>query len=217
MCVLRGLTLTPGCLQSILLTLSVVLSFLRHGTYIQRTISTILHLSLLAVFGVYAYRDLYPLITTSLSPIDTFTLPAYLVWSRISLLSIASILLPFFKPNHFIPVDDYTPAHPEEIASYASFIFFSFMDSLIFSSWSSTIPYEKLPPLAGYDKAEYLAQTQLLRMHPVRRQELGLKKKHLVWGMVSVYWKVYLAMASMVVSRSILEFASPIGINRLLT
>ncbi len=208
--------------QSILLLHSLALIFLCAGTRLRTLVSTLLHVGSIAVFALYAYRDIFPLITFTRHPQDPRYVPAALVWARVVLLAVVSMFVPLFQPRPFVPLADDAEApasaHPEEIASFASFTFFAFMDSVVLRAWrSSAIPYDELPPLAGYDRAGYLARTTLRRMHPTRRTELGLPKRHLFGGMVAVFWRTYAVMALMVLIRACLEFASPIGINRLLT
>ena len=64
-----------------------------------------LHLSvvLLAVFGVYAYRDIWPLATLTLHPIDA---PEGLIlWVKVILLTLVAVVQPLLEPYPYIPVD----------------------------------------------------------------------------------------------------------------
>jgi ABC-type multidrug transport system fused ATPase/permease subunit len=176
---------------------------------------------MLVAWGVYAYRDLYPLITYSKHPMDPDYLPQPVVWTRFSLLTIVGVLIPAFQPSQYRPVDPINPAdepNPEQTASFFSYVFYFFMDRLIIKAWTKkTIPYDELPPLPDYDRAAWLAKNSLLKLHPIRRQELGLPARHLFICLVSVYWKTYLVLALMIFIKAVMEFAVPIGINRLLT
>jgi ABC-type multidrug transport system fused ATPase/permease subunit len=176
---------------------------------------------MLVAWGVYAYRDLYPLITYSKHPMDPDYLPQPVVWTRFSLLTIVGVLIPAFQPSQYRPVDPINPAdepNPEQTASFFSYVFYFFMDRLIIKAWTKkTIPYDELPPLPDYDRAAWLAKNSLLKLHPIRRQELGLPSRHLFICLVSVYWKTYLVLALMIFIKAVMEFAVPIGINRLLT
>lgn len=58
---------------------------------------------LLLVFGVYAYRDLWPLATFNLIPADIAEGP--LLWTKISLLTGIAVVIPLISPRPYIPVD----------------------------------------------------------------------------------------------------------------
>ncbi|KAI9444470.1 hypothetical protein H4582DRAFT_2052775 [Lactarius indigo] len=64
-----------------------------------------LHLSLLLLgtFSVYAYRNIWPLLTFTLSPVDASEGP--LLWVRIGLLAFAAIVIPLLVPRQYIPID----------------------------------------------------------------------------------------------------------------
>ena len=51
---------------------------------------------LAATFVIYAYRDLWPLATFTLAPLDT---PGWTTWSRIAILGFAGVLLPLVTPR----------------------------------------------------------------------------------------------------------------------
>ena len=63
------------------------------------------HLSslLLGTFSVYAYRDIWPLLTYTLSPVDACE--GALLWIRISLLAFAAVVVPLLVPRQYIPID----------------------------------------------------------------------------------------------------------------
>ncbi|KAH8997804.1 hypothetical protein EDB86DRAFT_2828663 [Lactarius hatsudake] len=71
------------------------------------------HLSslLLGTFSVYAYRNIWPLLTFTLSPVDARE--GALLWVRIGLLAFVAIVIPLLVPYQYIPIDpkanyDYT-------------------------------------------------------------------------------------------------------------
>lgn len=180
-----------------------------------------MHTLLLIAWGIYAYRDLFPLITYSRLPLDPDYLPESLVWARFSLLTIVAVLIPLFQPNQYRPVDPVNPSdepNEEQTASFFSYVFYIFMDKIVFRAWKSpAIPYEQLPSLPDYDRAGWLARHNLLKLHPIRRQELGLKPRGLFTCLMSVFWKPYMILAIMIIIQAVMDFAAPIGINRLLT
>jgi len=179
------------------------------------------HLLLFLALCTYTYRDLYPLITYTKHPLDPDYLPQPIVWTRFSLLTLVGLALPLLQPSQYRPVDPINPAsepNPEQTASLFSYVFYIFMDKIIWHAWrSSAIPYEDLPPLPDYDRASWLASNSLLKLHPTRRQEIGLKPRGLFICLMSIYWKTYLMLALMLLIKAVMEFAAPIGINRLLT
>ena len=63
------------------------------------------HLSslLLGTFSVYAYRNIWPLLTFTLSPADADE--GALLWVRISLLAFAAVVIPVTVPRHYTPID----------------------------------------------------------------------------------------------------------------
>lgn len=64
-----------------------------------------LHLStlLLVVFAVYGYRDIWPLATFTLKPVDAAD--GWLTWSRVSVVAFVSVLLPLITPREYVPLD----------------------------------------------------------------------------------------------------------------
>ena len=66
---------------------------------------TSFHLSslLLGTLSVYAYRNIWPLLTFTLSPADAEE--GALLWVRIGLLAFAAVVIPVTVPRHYIPID----------------------------------------------------------------------------------------------------------------
>ena len=63
------------------------------------------HLSslLLGTFSVYAYRNIWPLLTYTLSPVDAYE--GALLWIRIGLLAFAAVVIPPLVPRQYNPID----------------------------------------------------------------------------------------------------------------
>lgn len=63
------------------------------------------HLSLVlaVVWGVFAYRDLWPILTYTLSPVDGRE--GWLIWTKIGVLTYAAVVVPLTIPREYIPVD----------------------------------------------------------------------------------------------------------------
>ena len=63
------------------------------------------HLSslLFITFSVYAYRDVWPLLTFTLVPADAWE--GTLLWVKIGLLALAGIVVPLITPRQYVPLD----------------------------------------------------------------------------------------------------------------
>ena len=60
-------------------------------------------LVLLAPWVLYAYRDLWPLCTFTVVPVDAAE--GAMMWARVALLTLAAVVVPLFGPRQFIPID----------------------------------------------------------------------------------------------------------------
>lgn len=58
---------------------------------------------LLTVWAVFAYRNLWPFATVSLSPMDAAEGP--LLWAKLAVLTVAAVIVPLFIPRPYSPVD----------------------------------------------------------------------------------------------------------------
>ena len=58
---------------------------------------------MLGIFSVYAYRNIWPLLTFTLSPADAYE--GALLWVKIGLLTFAAIVVPLLVPRQYIPID----------------------------------------------------------------------------------------------------------------
>ncbi|VDC06819.1 unnamed protein product [Peniophora sp. CBMAI 1063] len=175
-----------------------------------------LHLTclLLAACAVYAYRDIWPLMTFPLTPIDASH--DALVWWKIALLGLTGILSPLCVPRQYVPVNPVKPQeapNPEQTASILSLVTFSFLSDIILSAYRMAhYPYEMLPPLCDYDRAEELARRAFKYLDTFS----GARREHAFKGLMRVFWKEYCVLALMLVGRALMSFLSPIGVNRLL-
>src|SRR5882762_5199233 len=83
-------------------------SFLALSTIFARRVCasvTSFHLSslLLVTFSIYAYRDIWPLLTFTLSPADAGE--GTLLWVKLGLLALAAVLIPLAIPRQYTPVN----------------------------------------------------------------------------------------------------------------
>lgn len=70
---------------------------------LRRIVTKHLVFLLLVIFCIYLYRDIWPLATFGLKPVDAAG--GWFTWSRIGLLGFAGVLLPAITPAEYIPVD----------------------------------------------------------------------------------------------------------------
>ena len=60
-------------------------------------------LVLLSVFGVYIYRDIWPLATFTKEPLDQQE--GYMLWIKFGITSLTAVIIPLFIPRQYVPVD----------------------------------------------------------------------------------------------------------------
>ncbi|KAJ4490432.1 hypothetical protein J3R30DRAFT_3666905 [Lentinula aciculospora] len=157
----------------------------------------------LICFLVLGYRDLYPLATFDLEPLDIEE--GWLIWVKIALLFILAIL---------IPLDPSSNPAPEQIASLFSLVFYFFLDPVVFEARRvSHLPYDHLPPLADYDYAKNLRSRAF--KHLDRFSGLG-KRRHLFFSLMRIFWKEYSIMSVMTILQAGADLSIPIGVNQLL-
>ena len=60
-----------------------------------------LHVILFLAWIVFAYRDIYPLLTKHLTPVDVLHAPAWLTWTRLALLTVAAAVVPALQPRRY--------------------------------------------------------------------------------------------------------------------
>jgi hypothetical protein len=58
---------------------------------------------LLGVWLVYGYRDIYPLGTFALEPLDLQE--GWLMWTKLGVLTFAAVIVPSFIPTQYVPFD----------------------------------------------------------------------------------------------------------------
>ncbi|KAI0774725.1 multidrug resistance-associated ABC transporter [Trametes elegans] len=157
---------------------------------------------LLVAWIVYFYRDVWPLATFTLSPIDADE--GAFLWAKLALLTLAAVVVPLFSPRPYVPFDPKEPAsevNPEQTASIVSMSIYTFLDGIIFKAYRMPhLPWQELPPLADYDFAKNLRKRAFPYLDPFKVS----KKQHIFFGIMRVFR--YVAAT----------FASPIGIYKLL-
>jgi hypothetical protein len=155
---------------------------------------------LFGVWVVFAYRNVYPLATFTLKPVDLNE--GWVMYFNLSVLTFAAIVIPLVIPAQYIPFDpkvcftvkvtpplisrSQNPAaepNPEQTASWFSWLLFFFLDPIIFqASHIPHLPLSEFPPLADYDLSTSLVQTSF----PVSRctTESSNTKARSVYGSI---------------------------------
>ncbi|KAJ6489479.1 hypothetical protein C8R47DRAFT_1177182 [Mycena vitilis] len=168
---------------------------------------------LFAIFGVYFYRDVFPLATFTRVPLDIEE--GKLLWTKITTLFIVSCIIPLSMPRQYIPVDPKNPtpvASAEQTSSLLSLVLYFFLDPIIFLGYRTPhLKFEQLPPLCDYDDLKHLKPTAFPHL-----DVFSGKKRHVFFGLVWTYRWTAINMALMLVILSISNFISPIAVNRLL-
>ena len=179
-----------------------------------------LDIILLLAFCLYAYRDLYPLFTFTLSPTD---LENPITWSRVGLLGFVAFLMPILRPRIYVPVDPANPTPkdqiaPEQVAPWLFYIFYEYLTPLVLKAWKvPSLPYDDIHPLADYDHSAYLYKIHTPILDPLKRKERGLKPRHLLLSLMWALRKELTVASIMCVISSVFELAGSVGTNQLLS
>ena len=72
---------------------------------------------LLSVFGVYIYRDIWPLATFTKEPKDLQE--GYLLWIKFTITTLTAVVIPLFIPRQYVPIDPKVQNHVESVISGA--------------------------------------------------------------------------------------------------
>ncbi|KAJ7072015.1 P-loop containing nucleoside triphosphate hydrolase protein [Mycena amicta] len=153
-----------------------------------------LNLVLLPTFCVFFYRDLYPLATFKLTPVDIAEGP--LLWIKVTLLFIVAVCIPTTVPREYVPADPQNPAPPTEITPEQT--------ASILSIRRYRVPhlsYDQLPPLADYDYAKNLKKLAFPHMDVFMN-----KRGHIFFGVLRTFWWSLVIMAISLVIHGLLNY-----------
>ncbi|KAJ6504343.1 hypothetical protein C8R47DRAFT_1316459 [Mycena vitilis] len=169
---------------------------------------------LLATFVVYFYRDIFPLATISLIPMDLWE--GKLLWAKISKLFAVSGIIPLVIPRQYIPLNPKKPmpvANPEQTASILSSAFYFFLDPIIFLAYRIPhLSFDQLPPLCDYDSAENLKAQAFPHVDPFTSG----RNRHVVFGFLYIFRWEWLSMAILLAIAGLSNLISPLAIKELL-
>ncbi|KAI5124482.1 hypothetical protein M0805_008364 [Coniferiporia weirii] len=222
---IRNETSAPGTfvdLEWVQVSLCLVYSYFVFLALVSITIrnrwaglaNTHLVLLLLVAWGVFAYRDFWPLATYTQHPADLSE--GWIMWAKLIVLTLNAIAIPMLMPRPYIPLDPNDPKlppNPEQTASLLSFNLYAFLDPIIFEA--CRVPHlsaDQFPPLADYDHTKNLVKRSFNHLDPFS----GAGKGHLFFGLMRVFRREYTGITFMIILKAATMYASPIGINRLL-
>ncbi|THU88444.1 P-loop containing nucleoside triphosphate hydrolase protein [Dendrothele bispora CBS 962.96] len=197
-------------LYTSLLALISVTAKPRWSRIIIRHLNTVLF----ATFCVYVYRDVYPLITYALIPVDKHE--GSLLWAKIAVLTFTAVFVPLLIPRQYVPVDPNHPLevpNPEQTACLLSMATYQFLDPLVWTAYKVThLAFDQLPPLNDNDQAHVLKERSFryLDIHA------GAPRRHIFFGLMRIFRREYVILALSIILHVAANFAGPIGINRLL-
>ncbi|KAI0325196.1 P-loop containing nucleoside triphosphate hydrolase protein [Cubamyces sp. BRFM 1775] len=181
----------------------------------QTNIRAFNHASTILAFawGVYMYRDVWPLATIDLAPEDASE--GVVMWIKIGLLSLSGVIIPLFSPKKYVPVDPKEPVEPppEQTACILSGLFYAYLEPLIWLAWKlPRLTYDVLPPLADYDHLKNLVGRAFPYIDPLKTRS----RRHLGLSFIRIFWVELCNLAAMSITAVIGAFAAPISINNLL-
>ncbi|KAH9886263.1 P-loop containing nucleoside triphosphate hydrolase protein [Cubamyces lactineus] len=170
--------------------------------------------TILAVaWGVYMYRDVWPLATIYLAPEDAPE--GVVMWIKLGLLSLSGVIVPLLSPRKYVPIDPKAPTEPppEQTACILSGLFYVYLEPLIWLAWKlPRLTYDVLPPLADYDHLKNLVGRAFPHMDPLRTRS----RRHLGLSFIRIFWVELCNLAAMSITAVVGAFAAPISINNLL-
>ncbi|CAK5274807.1 unnamed protein product [Mycena citricolor] len=174
-----------------------------------------LNVMFLAAFAALFYRDMLPQATISWPVLDAAE--GSILTAKLIILSFAAIVIPVLTPRAYIPTDPDAPMtqpSPEQTASLWSLLMFNFVDPVILEAFKLPhLPLDKFPPLADSSRSEVLKR----RGFPNIDTFSGASNHHIFWGIIKTFRSEYSTLTLLLVVYVCCSFASPIGINRVLS
>ncbi|KAJ3551734.1 hypothetical protein NM688_g4534 [Phlebia brevispora] len=176
-----------------------------------RSISLHLTVVTFTIWAGYAYRDVWPLMTFTLKPLDEAE--GHVLWVKVALLTFVGLIEPLFEPHAYIAIDlenlSASPS-PEQTASIASLLFYAFVDPIIWLGYRSPhVSIDQLPPLCDYDDVRYTTRGAYPFLDPFS----GAKKENPLWSVMKAFRMSFFAQAIALITLACSRMASPIGTN----
>ncbi|KIK58410.1 hypothetical protein GYMLUDRAFT_246115 [Collybiopsis luxurians FD-317 M1] len=195
---------------TIIALISLVTISYRWRAVLKRHMSMVLLVTWLA----HVYRNVFPLTTFSETPLDICK--GWALWTEISILTVAAIVIPAVNPREYIPVDPKHPMpspNPEQTASLFSLGFFFFLDPVVFEAYRIPhLPYDRLPPLADDDSIRNLRSVHFKHLDPFS----GAKSRNYLFNLIRSFASTNILLWCLSVLTTIPGLLEPIAINGLL-
>ncbi|KIJ62401.1 hypothetical protein HYDPIDRAFT_94464 [Hydnomerulius pinastri MD-312] len=202
------------CISAVYALLLAVLAVTSCSRW-NRVVSVHLTMVLLVLFGVYAYRDIWPLLTFTEHPVDAGEGP--MLWGKLVTLAFGAVIFPVFSPRLYVPFDPKEPSaapHPEQTASWASMLSYFWVEPIVRLAYGLThLSADLLPPLSDQDYAANLRKKSFRHLD----QFHGAKKRHIFFGLMATFRKEYTLLAATIVLQVLANLAAPVGIKNLLS
>ncbi|KAI0793376.1 hypothetical protein C8Q75DRAFT_558190 [Abortiporus biennis] len=183
--------------------------------FVRNSAAKHLVLVLLIPWAVLVYRDIIPLLTFTMVPLDDTE--EGLLWVKIGVLTLAAVIIPLFIPPEYFPDIDEEFSNwqlkNEDSVSWASRLFFIYCDPLILkAAKAKKLESDDLAPMLRVDRTK-----NLVKLYPHIDPLIVGKKRHIANILFfSIFpWQV-LKMSITLVLKVAASFAAPIGLNRLL-
>lgn len=171
---------------------------------------------LLSESAVYSVRNIWPLLTYTKQPMD-LEIEGPILWLKIVLLALTSVVVPVLIPGVYTPADPKHPAaevNQEQTASFFSFFTYSYISPVIAAAQKkSHLAASELPPLADYDQASFLLARASPYLSPAKVRRGRYLGYNLLFTFGRDYFKTFLGMT--VYPLALL--GSPLAVNRLLS
>ncbi|KAL4243412.1 hypothetical protein ABKN59_001097 [Abortiporus biennis] len=183
--------------------------------FVRNSAAKHLVLVLLIPWAVLVYRDIIPLLTFTMVPLDDTE--EGLLWVKIGVLTLAAVIIPLFIPPEYFPDIDEEFSNwqlkNEDSVSWTSRLFFIYCDPLILkAAKAKKLESDDLAPMLRVDRTK-----NLVKLYPHIDPLIVGKKRHIANILFfSIFpWQV-LKMSITLVLKVAASFAAPIGLNRLL-
>ncbi|KZV64707.1 P-loop containing nucleoside triphosphate hydrolase protein [Peniophora sp. CONT] len=173
-------------------------------------------LILLASCTVYSFRNIWPLMTYTLRPLDARE--GARLWIKIALLAFAGIVIPLTAPREYTPLNLENPSeepNPEQTCSILSLLTYSYLDKPIYTAYRyPQLPSETLlPAIADYDRTAYLVNRSFKHLDVFS----GARRQHVFFALMRVFRSEYITLSCLMALCACTSLFAPVGINRLLT
>ncbi|KAF8963028.1 hypothetical protein BDZ97DRAFT_1920149 [Flammula alnicola] len=176
-----------------------------------------INVALLSAFGVYAYRDLWPLATYTQNAVDIAE--GGILWAKIIILTITAIVIPLFIPRRYVPIDPKNPMpvpNPEQTAALFARATYTYIDAIILLGYKCHIcvmtNFHLFRTMTTLD-IEPVEHFRFVYIDPLCND----KRQNIFFGLMTYFRRDYVVMALTIPVSSLCSFAAPTAINKILS